>query len=141
MWDGTDFSGTKIALLCGDRVVAYLRDDKPGIPFPGLWDLPGGGREGDEPPLACGLREVEEEFGLRLDPAQVAVVQRHPSPSQGLDTYFCAARIDAPLLDAVQFGHEGQRWAMMPTDAFIGHDRAVPHLQRRLAAVLEQGLI
>ena len=45
MADG-DFSGAKIVLKCEDRLLTYLRDDKPGIPFPGIWDLPGGGREG-----------------------------------------------------------------------------------------------
>ena len=60
MGNDSNFSGTKIALLNRGAVVAYLRDDKPGIPFRGLWDLPGGGREGDEDPVTCALREVEE---------------------------------------------------------------------------------
>lgn len=45
------FSGAKIALLCDGQLLTYQRDDKPGIPWPGLWDLPGGGRESDESPL------------------------------------------------------------------------------------------
>lgn len=50
--DGEAFCGAKIALVCGDRLVAYRRDAKPSIPWPGLWDLPGGGREGEEMPVA-----------------------------------------------------------------------------------------
>src|SRR5690606_34782771 len=46
--DSEAFSGAKIALVCGGRLVTYQRDAKPSIPWPGLWDLPGGGREGVE---------------------------------------------------------------------------------------------
>ena len=45
-----DFVGCKAALLCGDALLTYLRDDKPGLPWANWWDLPGGGREGGEAP-------------------------------------------------------------------------------------------
>ena len=61
-WDGTPFGGAKIALVQDGLILTYLRDDKPDIRFPGLWDLPGGGREGGETPLACVARELFEEF-------------------------------------------------------------------------------
>ena len=60
------FHGAKIAILWRDSVVSILRDDKPEIPFPNFWDLPGGGREGSETPVECVLRETEEELSLRL---------------------------------------------------------------------------
>ena len=37
-----DFSGTKIALFIGDRLLVMRRDDRPDIPYPGYLDLPGG---------------------------------------------------------------------------------------------------
>ncbi len=40
------FGGAKIALLCDDRLLVYQRDDKPGIPWPGL-GIAGGGRENE----------------------------------------------------------------------------------------------
>jgi hypothetical protein len=49
----TDFVGCKAALFCGDALLTYLRDDKPGLPWAAKWDLPGGGREGSETPEAC----------------------------------------------------------------------------------------
>ena len=58
------FLGAKLALLVGDRIVTILRDDIPTIPWPGHWDLPGGGREGDETPETCVLRELEEELAI-----------------------------------------------------------------------------
>ena len=44
----SDFTGCKIALFCGDKLLTILRDDKASIPWPNMWELPGGGREGDE---------------------------------------------------------------------------------------------
>lgn len=41
-----DFTGAKAALFCRASVLVCLRDEKPGLRWPGLWDLPGGGREG-----------------------------------------------------------------------------------------------
>ena len=54
------FHGAKLVLTCGDGLLLLLRDDIPTIQWPGHWDLPGGGREGDETPEACALRELED---------------------------------------------------------------------------------
>lgn len=39
-----DFTGCKIALFCGDKVLTILRDDKDDIPCSNMWELPGGGK-------------------------------------------------------------------------------------------------
>ena len=44
----------------------YLRDNKPGIPFPGYWDLIGGHVEEGETPEEALVREVREELGIEL---------------------------------------------------------------------------
>jgi 8-oxo-dGTP diphosphatase len=141
MWKGPAFSGTKIALLCGVHTVAYLRDEKPEIPYSGMWDLPGGGREGSEAPIECGLREVQEEFGLALNASDIVLVERHQSLNGGLDTYFCAIKIDDVAVANINFGDEGQRWEMMPITDFVNHEGAVPHLRSRLRALLDADLI
>ena len=66
------FRGAKMAILRGDSVLALLRDDRADIPWPGHWDLPGGGREGSETPAACALRETREELGLALPEAALS---------------------------------------------------------------------
>ena len=133
MWNGEAFSGTKIALLCGAGVVACLRDQKPGIPFPGQWDLPGGGREGDESPVDCALREVEEEFGIRIGEDSVSALRRYAAERSGaLDTYFCVAHISPDQIERFRFGDEGQHWVLMEVREFIAREDAVPHLRRRL---------
>ncbi|MCA8348969.1 NUDIX hydrolase [Burkholderia cepacia] len=73
------FSGSKIALFKDRDILVYRRDDKPDIPFPGLWDLPGGGRESNETPEACVLRELHEEFGLTIPGSRIGWSRVYPS--------------------------------------------------------------
>jgi 8-oxo-dGTP diphosphatase len=132
------FHGAKIALICGDALIAYRRDDTPGIPNPGLWDLPGGGREGDETPEQTTLREVEEEFGLALDPACISWRRRYPSVDHpGHLGWFLVGALDRADIARVRFGDEGERWEMMPLATFLDHPRAVPALRARLADYLD----
>jgi len=49
------------------RLLIYLRDDKPNIPFPNHWDLIGGHVEAAETPEQALLREVKEEIGVDLE--------------------------------------------------------------------------
>jgi len=138
MWTGQPFLGAKVALVCGGEIVTYLRDDKPDIPHPGTWDLPGGGREGDEDPIGCGLRETEEEFGLALKPEDVIYLREYPGDGDGRPaTYFLALEISPEAVAAIRFGEEGQRWAMMTFEAYLSCDNAAPRLRERFQAFLD----
>jgi 8-oxo-dGTP diphosphatase len=48
------------------RLLIYLRDDKPEIPFPNHWDFFGGHLENGETPEQALVREVKEELGVEL---------------------------------------------------------------------------
>jgi 8-oxo-dGTP diphosphatase len=133
-----DFSGAKIVLIHEGRLLTYLRDDHAHIPFPAHWDLPGGGRENDETAEECALRELREEFGLKLDPARIAWRRAYPSWSTpGSISHFMAAHLETPDIDQIVFGDEGQRWEMMPIEAYLAHERAVPHFKPRQRDFLE----
>lgn len=106
-----------------------------------MWDLPGGGREGDESPIECGIREVNEEFGLTLDAADVILVERNQSATSGLGNYFCAVKIGQADVANIRFGDEGQRWEMMSVSDFVNHEGAVPQLRDRLSSFLDTGLV
>ena len=138
MTDVAPFSGAKIILFRGDDMLVYLRDDTPSIPYPGQWDLPGGGREGDESPVACALRETVEEFGLHLAPERIGFARRRASErAGGKDTWMLAAELDDGDIAGIVFGDEGQRWQLMPMRDFIAHPGAVDFLRERVAEFLQ----
>jgi 8-oxo-dGTP diphosphatase len=49
------------------QVLLFLRDDNPDIPYPNMWDVPGGHVGADETPEQCIIREMKEEMELDLD--------------------------------------------------------------------------
>lgn len=130
------FSGAKLVLTCKGSLLTYLRDDYDHIPWPGHWDLPGGGAESHEVPVTCALRELYEEFGLRLPPARL-IAQRFDSVTRaGWDSWMFAGPITPAEIAAIRFGDEGQEWRMMPVAEFLAHPRVVPHFPARVEAVL-----
>jgi 8-oxo-dGTP diphosphatase len=57
----------QVLLFDRDRkLLIYLRDDKPDIPFPNCWDFFGGHVEEGETPEQALVREIKEELGISL---------------------------------------------------------------------------
>jgi len=49
------------------QVLLFLRDDTPAIPYPNMWDVPGGHVDAGETPEQCIVREMKEEMDLTLE--------------------------------------------------------------------------
>lgn len=134
----TDFGGVKLALICNQELIAIQRDNIPNISFPGMWDFPGGQRDGQETPFRCIQREVEEELGIQLRPEHIVWEKIYPAmvlPNEV--AYFMAAEIPSTMVERIKFGNEGQGWKLMPFQAFLDEPNAVPPLKLRLKDYLE----
>ena len=60
--------GASIIFVNDNRqVLLFLRDNIPSIPYPNMWDVPGGHVEKFESPGQCIVREMKEEMNLILD--------------------------------------------------------------------------
>ncbi|MFT2753030.1 NUDIX hydrolase [Clavibacter sp. Sh2088] len=113
--------GCQVVLVdAAGRILLQLRDDIPTIPFPGMWAIPGGMLEPGETPLACIVREVEEELGARIPPAEVAHLMTR-TRSYGIEHTF-TARLDVPAEDIRLT--EGQRVAWFALDEAVAMELA-----------------
>ncbi|MCB6406268.1 MULTISPECIES: NUDIX hydrolase [Streptococcus] len=133
-----NFTGCKIALFCEDRILTILRDDKPSIPWPNMWELPGGGREGEETPFECVQREVFEELGLKLKEVDIFWAKEY----QGMldpdkTSIFMVGTITQEEFASIVFGDEGQAYQMMDVSQFLSDKKVIPQLQDRLSDYLE----
>lgn len=129
-----EFTGAKLVLLVGRDIVTIRRDDRADIPWPGLWDLPGGGRDGHETPEACVLRETVEEIGLRLPVEAFAWRRFYATPNPA---WLFAARLAPGAEAAFRLGDEGQEIALMNPAEWVLRDDIIPHFRVRVADAME----
>ncbi|NTV01505.1 MAG: NUDIX domain-containing protein [Chlorobiaceae bacterium] len=100
-------SGASIILTNSRReVLLLLRDDIPEIPYPNMWDLPGGHVEPDETPESCIVREMLEE--IETDVAGCRLIRVYDFPDRFEHIFLMEFEADAGTIPL----HEGQclRW-------------------------------
>lgn len=131
----SSFSGAKVMVFLGDDLLILRRDHTPGIPWPGCLDFPGGGREGDESPEACAIREAWEETGLTL--SEDDLILAHIRDEGGRVGWYFAAQLPADRARDVRFGGEGAGWQIMSPAAFLAAQDAIPHFRDILAGYLD----
>jgi 8-oxo-dGTP diphosphatase len=105
----------------GGELLLQHRDDKPGLPGPGLWGFFGGHREPGERPRRAFLREMGEELGWQ--PRHFEHYLRRDAPAlpgasagaAALISRVYAAHLEVPLA-ALTLG-EGQGLGLFGADA------------------------
>lgn len=136
-----DFTGCKIVLICERQILTILRDDKDNIPWPNMWELPGGGREGDESPFECVAREVYEELNIQLSKDDVIWSGIYPSMlDENKKSVFLVGKLTQEQFESIIFGDEGQGYKLVSFEEFLTSDRVVPQLQERVRDYLEESL-
>lgn len=129
--------GTKLVLTCGPAILVLRRDDIPTIPWPGFWDLPGGGLDPGETPVDCGLRELREETGLILTPGRLTDGHARPAFSApGAVAWYFRATLTPAEAASARLGDEGSELRLMPLSQFLTDPQVVPHFRRIVTEVL-----
>lgn len=64
------------------KLIMQLRDDKPGIDYPGYLTLFGGLCRAGESPKAGAIREIREELGLELDESKLSLWRHYDKPAE-----------------------------------------------------------
>ena len=134
---GETFHGAKAVVLIGEQVLLYRRD--PHVRWGGLWDMPGGGREGVETPQDCLAREVFEEFGLDLSESEELWAADFPAmAAEGEKAWFFVVQFPPSAVSQIKFGEEGQYWRVFPLEAAVTLPDLIEPLRKRLIFWLRQ---
>jgi 8-oxo-dGTP diphosphatase len=81
-----------------NEILLYLRDNKPGIPFPDHWDLIGGHIEEGETPEDALVREVKEELNIDItDYTFYKKYECHTGDAYPNIKYIYTGRINLPI--------------------------------------------
>ena len=102
--------GSILFVNAKNEILLFLRDDKPDIPYPHMWDVLGGHVEESETPKECIIREMKEELGLDIQGFQLFSVTEFPDRTE----YTYWQRADFTVGDVILT--EGQRLKWFPED-------------------------
>ncbi len=134
----TDYFGEEGHLQPGDAVAALivlddgrylmqLRDQKPGIFYPGHWGLFGGGMDPGESPEDALARELEEELCLKAAQGRYVTDLSFSFGRFGrVVRYYYEVRIDDGVLSRLEI-REGREMRAFPAAQILTQPRVVAY--------------
>lgn len=118
-----------LIVVDGARYLMQLRDQKPGIFYPGHWGLFGGAIDDGEVPESALIRELAEELQLSIESARYFTEFTFDFACHGgrrvLRRYF-EVGIPATALSSMVLG-EGSRMSTFEARQILGTERVVPY--------------
>ncbi|MCG6495713.1 NUDIX hydrolase [Kitasatospora sp. A2-31] len=129
-----DFEGVLVFVTdAAGRLLMHHREDRPGMPWPGVWTPVGGWREADERAEETAVREVREEAGI-----EITGLRALPDPPDDLGlplTRVLHAERDGEEID-LRLGDEGLAVRMVPLDEVLAL-KVPPYMQHYLPMLVE----
>lgn len=137
-----ELPGASIAILSENElgehyVVAIQRDDKPDIPYPGWWELPGGTLEPGEDSEAGAVREGLEEVAIYVEPHEITGNDQHLVEGTGTpNTTLVVAIVSLEKVLRMQLGSEGKDCKLIELGNFLVDASVIPEHRMRLRRYL-----
>ena len=114
-------------ILVEDRYLLQLRDQKPGIFFPGHWGLFGGACDGSETPEQALRREMQEELGITVSNLRHVTDFTFTFGRTGaVARHFFEIQISSSLLGSLVLG-EGSAMRTFAAAEILNLPRVVPY--------------
>ena len=99
-------TGAKAFVIHNKKLLLILRDDKPDIPSPNKWSLPGGAVEKNETILEAIKRELQEE--INIIPKNIIYLGKQNCEDRSkVFRYF--AKLTKNEFQNIKLGNEGQK--------------------------------
>jgi 8-oxo-dGTP pyrophosphatase MutT (NUDIX family) len=118
-----------LIVLDDSRYLMQLRDQKPGIFFPGHWGCFGGGMDAGETPEAALRRELQEELGFNLQSMTYFTRFAFDFSCWGsrlLDRHYYEVKIAASAVEAMTLG-EGSAMRAFDGRELLANEKVTPY--------------
>jgi 8-oxo-dGTP diphosphatase len=98
--------GAKAFIIYNKKLLLILRDNKPNIPSPNKWGLPGGAIRKNEPALRAIRRELKEE--INIIPQNIIYLGKQVY-KDGSEVSRYLAKLSKNEFQNIKLGNEGQK--------------------------------
>lgn len=105
--------GVKAFVVYNKKLLLILRDNKPNIPSPNKWGLPGGAIRKNETILKAIKRELKEE--INIIPKNIIYLGKQ-SYEDGSEVFRYFAKLTKDEFQHIKLGNEGQKLEFFSSD-------------------------